>query len=144
MRRYFGCMIGLLVCAACSEHAPFSADGPTAPSSVVTPTAATPTAASAPVPENFRAHLNGDQVVPLLPVQTLAQGQVTFQLSPDGTELSYQVIVSNIENVTGAHIHLGAVGGRGARVALLMTPVPPNGGRFSGVLTRGTLTAADL
>jgi hypothetical protein len=88
--------------------------------------------------------MSGGPVILPLPVPTLAQGQVTFQLSPDGTELSYQVIVANIENVTGAHIHLNAEGLRGPLTALLMTPVPPAGGRIDGVVATGTLTAAGL
>jgi hypothetical protein len=94
------------------------------------------------VPLNFRAHLTGDQVVP--PRGTLAQGQAVFQLSPDGTELSYVVIASNIENVTAAHIHLGATGAVGANVVFLYGPVSPLGGRTDGVLARGTITAANL
>ena len=73
-----------------------------------------------------------------------AQGQAIFQLDPGGTELSYKVIASNIENVVGAHIHLAAAGARGPLVALMMTPVPPGGGRTDGVLAEGTLTAARL
>ena len=139
MRRDIGCLLGILACAACSD-APFSTNNLTAP----TLPGAAPSVSTASPPKNFRAHLSGGEVIRTLPVPTLAQGQVTFQLSPDGTELSHQVIVSNIENVTGAHIHLGAEGARGPLAALLMIPVPPNGGRIDGVLTTGTLTAASL
>jgi hypothetical protein len=93
---------------------------------------------------NYRAHLNGDQVVPPLPQGTLGQGEAIFQLSPDGTGLSYRVITSNIENVTAAHLHLGAGGERGPLVALLFGPVPAAGGRTDGVLATGTITAANL
>ena len=93
------------------------------------------------VPLNFRAHMSGDQVVP--PRDTLAQGEAIFQLSPDGTELSYRVIASNIENVIGAHIHLGAAGVNGPNVFFLFGPgVPAGGGRTNGVLATGTIAAA--
>lgn len=137
MKRYVKCSLLLVVCAACSRNTPSSTGSLTAPSASGL--------SSASVPENFRAHLSGDEVIPLLPLATLAQGQAIFQLDPDGTELSYKVIASNIDNVVGAHIHLAAAGVRGPLVALLLTPVPPPaGGRTNGVIADGTLTAASL
>lgn len=94
---------------------------------------------------NFRTHLSGGEEVP--PVMTRAQGQAIFQLSKDGTELSYKLIVSNIENVTMAHIHLAPAGVNGPVVAWLYPDGPPPqliAGRFSGVLAEGTITAANL
>jgi hypothetical protein len=94
---------------------------------------------------NFRAHLSGDQEVP--PVETRATGQAIFQLSRDGTELSYRLIVANIENVTMAHIHLAPAGVNGPVVAWLYPEGPPPQlieGRFSGVLATGVITADDL
>src|SRR5437879_5666401 len=91
---------------------------------------------------NFVAHLSGDQEVP--PRDTQAQGQAIFQLSDDGTELHYKLIVANIENVVAAHIHLGAIGQNGPVVAFLFGPAPPGGGRTDGVLAEGTITAADV
>ena len=73
----------------------------------------------------------------------LAQGQAIFQLSPNGTELSYRLIASNIENVVAGHIHLGAAGVRGPLV-VVFGQVPPGGGRTDGVFATGTITAADL
>jgi hypothetical protein len=93
-------------------------------------------------PKNFRAHLSGREEVPSR--DTRAQGQAKFQLSPDGTELSYKLIVANIENVVAAHIHLGAVGVNGPVVAFLAGPFAPGGGRTDGVLAQGTITAANL
>jgi hypothetical protein len=93
---------------------------------------------------NYRAHLSGDQVVPPLPVVSSAQGEAIFQLGNNGTELSYRVIASNIDNVTSAHLHLGAPGLRGPLVAFLFGPVPGAGGRTDGVLATGVLTAANI
>jgi hypothetical protein len=94
---------------------------------------------------NFTTHLTGDEEVP--PAQTSAQGQVIFQLSKDGTELTYKLIVANIENVLQAHIHLAPAGANGAVVAWLYPDAPPAQlipGRSSGILETGTITAQDL
>jgi hypothetical protein len=94
---------------------------------------------------NFRAHLSGDQEVP--PVETRATGQAVFQLSKDGTELSYRLIVANIQNVTMAHIHLGQDWVNGPVVVWLYPSGPPAElipGRSSGVLATGVITADNL
>ena len=46
-------------------------------------------------------------------VVTGAQGQATFKLSADGQSITYKLNVANIEDVTQAHIHLGAAGVNG-------------------------------
>lgn len=92
-------------------------------------------------PENFRAHLSGGEEVP--PVDTNAQGQAIFQLSKDGTELKFQLIVANIENVVASHIHCGAVGVNGPVGVTLFGMVPPAGGRVNGILAQGNITAPD-
>jgi hypothetical protein len=144
MKRHLACSLVLTFGAACSPGAP-PASHVTAPSPT-SPSLSSPTARSISpsVPKNFRAHLSGDQIVPALPMATLAQGQAIFQLNPDGTELSVRVLASNIENVVGAHIHLAAEGFRGPLIALLVSPIPAGGGRSDGVLAHGTITAANL
>ena len=95
--------------------------------------------------ENFRAHLTGAEEVP--PVDTRAQGQAIFQLSADGSSLSYKLIVANIVDVTQAHIHLGPVGVNGPVVVWLYPSAPPAQlipGRFQGVLAEGTITEDSL
>jgi hypothetical protein len=94
---------------------------------------------------NFRAHLSGDQEVP--PADTRATGQAVFQLSKDGTALSYRLIVANIQNVTMAHIHLAPAGVNGPVVVWLYPSAPPPQlipGRSSGVLATGVITEDDL
>jgi hypothetical protein len=94
---------------------------------------------------NFVAVLSGGEEVP--PNDSLARGQASFQLSRDGTELSYRLIVANIENVTQAHIHLAPAGANGPVVAWLYPSAPPAQlipGRFEGVLAEGTITEANL
>ena len=90
---------------------------------------------------NFTAHLTGDQET--ADVDTQAQGQIILRLSKDGTVLSYKLIVSNIDKVFGAHLHLAPAGENGAVVVSLFGPVPATG-RVSGVLAEGTITAGDL
>jgi len=91
---------------------------------------------------NFVAPLSGDQEVPVR--DTKARGVGIFQLSADGTELRYTLIVANIRNVVAAHIHLAAAGVNGSVVAFLAGNFPPGGGPSNGVLASGTITAANL
>ena len=94
------------------------------------------------VNSHFYTHLTGHEEIPSRP--TLAQGQVQFRLSDDGTELHYKLIAANIENVVQAHIHLGPPDCNCPVVAFLFGPVTPGAGRTSGVLAEGTITAASL
>jgi len=77
------------------------------------------------------------------PVDTRARGAAILQLNADGTELKYRLIASNIDDVTMAHIHVGAVGQNGPFVAWLYGPTS-DGGAQNGVLATGTITADDL
>ena len=97
--------------------------------------------------KNFGTHLHGDQEVPVR--QTPAQGQVTFQVSEDGSEIRYKLNVANIENVFQAHIHLGPSGSNGPIVVWLYPSTDPvagplGGGRIQGRISDGTITAAEL
>lgn len=95
--------------------------------------------------KNFRAHLSGDQEVP--PNSSLAQGQAIFQLSKDGTELSYKLIVANLEDLHMAHIHLAPAGSNGGVVAWLYPSAPPAvmlPGTTNGILAEGVIKAANL
>jgi hypothetical protein len=94
---------------------------------------------------NFRAHLSGQEEVP--PVETQARGQAVFQLSRDGEQLSFRVIVSQLYNVTMGHIHLAPAGENGPVVAWLYPASPPPQlipGPTNGVLATGVITADDL
>ncbi len=101
---------------------------------------------------HFRARLLGAEQVPT-PVETRAKGHAHFQLSRDGAELKVQVVVSNIVDVIGAHIHMAAAGANGPIVASFVPDTADflGDGPFvtqpinkQGVLVRGTITAADL
>ena len=87
-------------------------------------------------------HLTGAAEVP--PRDTQAQGQFLYRISRDGTEISFKLIVANIDKVVSAHIHLGGPTEIGPVVVPLMDERPPGGGPSNGVLSTGTITAADL
>jgi hypothetical protein len=89
---------------------------------------------------NFVAPLNGDEEVPLR--DTNARGLAKFQLSREGGELGYKLIVANIENVAAAHIHCAPMGVNGP-VGVTLFVGSPGSGRFDGVLAEGTITAPD-
>ena len=93
----------------------------------------------------FEAKLSGKNQTPV--VNTPAHGVATFQLSADGKSLTYRLSVTDIENVSMAHIHMGPAGQEGPVVAWLYPSKPPavvKKGKFTGVLAQGTLTEADL
>jgi hypothetical protein len=93
---------------------------------------------------NFSVHATGALEVPVR--DTGAQGQATFKLSNDGESLSYKLNVANIENVIMAHIHRAADGLIVVWLYPSTTPGPaaPGGGRISGRIASGTITAANL
>lgn len=100
------------------------------------------TAAQAPAAKNFVAHLDALNEVP--PNSSAATGEAVFQLSADGTQLSYRLIVANIDNVVASHIHLAPAGVNGPVVAFLFGPAAPGGGPSNGVIATGVITSANL
>ena len=93
-------------------------------------------------PTEYSAVLNGGNEIPAN--ESLGRGSAIFELNSDGTELSYRLIASNIDNIVAAHIHVGAADVNGPVVAFLFGNVPAGGGRHNGVLSTGTITAANL
>jgi hypothetical protein len=96
----------------------------------------------------YKAQLSGDQEVP--PVQTNASGNATLQIplsaisSPQAT-VKYTVNVTDIENVTGAHIHMGKMGENGDIVVTLCKAETCSAGGMTGALSlRGTFNATNL
>jgi CHRD domain len=93
----------------------------------------------------FEAKLSGKNQSPV--VDTPAHGVATFMLSKSGKSLSYRLSVTDIENVSMAHIHMGPAGQEGPVVAWLYPSKPPavvKKGKFTGLLAHGVLTAANL
>jgi len=97
---------------------------------------------------NFGTPLSGSEEVPANASQ--ARGNAVFQLNDAGTEISYQLIVANIENVFMAHIHRGPAGVNAPIVVWLFpstavgVTAPLGGGRLDGVIAEGTFTAANF
>ena len=93
-------------------------------------------------PRNFVTAMSGGAEVPIR--DTHARGAAIFQLSADGTQISYKVIASNIQNVFMAHIHLQAAGtvpgAVNGPIVVWLAPstapgvtLPLGGGRHDGV-----------
>ena len=69
-----------------------------------------------------------------------------FQLSADGRTMDYQINVTNINAIAGAHIHSGKQGQNGPVVAGLFNPNmsgPPTG-KVNGLLAKGVIKSGDL
>jgi hypothetical protein len=108
---------------------------------VLTLLVATSAASASPAAsQNFGARLSGAEEVP--PRDTDATGSAVFQLSDDGTRISYTVTVSNIENVFAAHIHCAPKRVNGP-VGVTLFMGTPGSGPVSGTLVKGTITAPD-
>ena len=136
MTRVTGCVFAAVLVGGCMERTP---GGPAE-------LASSPSDTAVSVPLNFRTHLTGDEEVPARATQ--AQGQALFQLSKDGTELSYRLIAANIENAFMAHIHMAPAGSNGGIVAWLYpstaaAPGPFNSGRHN-INVDGVIRASNL
>jgi hypothetical protein len=139
-----------MVLGACVGGCTSNVSAPTAPMSVPVfsqSEATSPNANGA----NLGTPLSPDEeVMPAGVVNTSqARGNAVFQLSADGTTLTYQLSVANIENAFMAHIHRQAAGFNGGIVVWLYpstatTPGPLGAGRLDGVIATGTITAANL
>lgn len=102
----------------------------------------------------WTARLGGRNEVP--PNDSKAHGAATFRIvwgNSVGTDVSgrdslaidgieYRVRVSNLNDLTAGHIHIGAEGVAGPDVVNLYPRTGP--GRSTGVIAQGTITAADL
>jgi len=87
----------------------------------------------------FKADLSGRQEVPA--VKTDARGD--FKLTTYKKELSFELNVSGLMNVTGAYIQKGRKGENGPPIAGLFGG-PTKEGAFSGILAEGTITEESL
>ena len=92
----------------------------------------------------FTATLSGGEQVPA--IDSSAKGEATFQLNSAGDSLTYTISVTDIEDASAAHIHMAAMGTNGQPVAMLYPSdaSPAKVGKYSGVLAKGTITAAAL
>jgi hypothetical protein len=89
---------------------------------------------------NFVAVLSGDEEVP--PVGTHAAGLAKYQLNKSGDQLSFKLIVANIDDVTQAHIHCGPAGVNGPVIAFLYGFGPTV--TSNGILSEGSISNANV
>lgn len=78
---------------------------------------------------------------------SMASGKATFELDKGGTVLHYKLVVSNISDLTMAHIHLAPPGKDGPVAAWLYPSSPPpmpKEGKFDGTLAEGDIKAEKL
>jgi hypothetical protein len=94
--------------------------------------------------QKFTIKLSGSNEVP--PVNTAGIGVATFQLSPDGKSLKYQIDLTKMKGVMGAHIHSGIAGENGPVIVGLFNAemTGPPTGVVNGPLMKGTIQSADL
>ncbi len=107
----------------------------------------------------FEANLVGKNETPA--VDTSAQGQATFEVSPDGTSIKFTLNVNDPAAVTMAHIHLGEPGQAGkpvaplypAKMSSMSSTSPEKSGTSSDdkmamggmtCIAQGTITSASL
>jgi hypothetical protein len=101
---------------------------------------------SASAQQKFMIKLSGSNEVPA--VNTAGTGVAIFQLSPDRKSLNYQLDLTKMNGVMGAHIHSGKQGENGPVLAGLFNAAmggPPTGA-VNGQLypIKGTITSAHL
>ncbi|MBI5640076.1 MAG: CHRD domain-containing protein [Nitrospirae bacterium] len=89
----------------------------------------------------FRAILSGEGIE--TEARTEAKGVITFQLHNEGTELTYQITVEGMENITAAHIHEGKQARNNPPLVDLFLG-PKKKGKLNGLLCEGTITEEDL
>ena len=89
--------------------------------------------------ENFVAHLDQNETVPPAAVATLAQGQAILKLRNE-SDLSFKVLVANVQNVVAAHIHCGGVGVAGPVGVTLFLSAPID---VNGILAQGPILGPD-
>jgi CHRD domain len=97
--------------------------------------------------EAFTAELSGEEELP--PVNTDANGTITIQGS--NQSLNYQLELSDMTNVTAAHIHFGNDDENGKIVVPLLQSNSPSGleletlgGNFTAEAVQGPLTGLPL
>jgi hypothetical protein len=115
----------------------------TSASTTTTAAATSSTGPGGAAPIKIEVPLSGDNSVP--PVQTSASGTalIFIEGGPNGYNISFELDVTNIVDVTAAHIHLGAKDANGPVIVPLFTG-PQKSGSFTGVLAKGSITEADL
>lgn len=94
-----------------------------------------------PAAVNFISSLSGSAEIP--PVTTDGTGVTSLTVNDAETALSFRLITFGLEDITQAHIHLGAADENGPVVAFLFG-LEADGVNRDGLLAQGTIGASDL
>jgi hypothetical protein len=92
--------------------------------------------------QQLTAKLFGDMEVP--PVETNATGLAEFRPILNENTITYTLNVTDIDNVTAAHIHSGKHDQNGPIIVTLFKSNTPTPKMVSGLLSEGDITASDL
>ncbi|HEX2152715.1 MAG TPA: CHRD domain-containing protein [Acidimicrobiia bacterium] len=89
----------------------------------------------------FDAQLSGENEIPA--VDSEGSGYASVTLSEDETSLDYRLYANGLDDITMAHIHVGAADENGPVAVFLFGPADPPVAS-DGLLAEGTITEADL
>lgn len=92
--------------------------------------------------ETFSANLSGKDEVP--PTESTATGSAKFQTDENGTQVSYWVNMTGLNEITGAHIHNGSADQNGDVVVTLSKEKSAEDGGNATVSLKGNITKDDL
>jgi len=88
----------------------------------------------------YKTTITADQEVP--PSNTRAFARAVFRLLDEGSQLNYKIVAVGLDNVSGLHLHLGAVGDNGPVIVALKNRPAPANQYFKKF--RGKITSDDL
>lgn len=92
--------------------------------------------------ETFSASLSGNDEVP--PTQSTATGLARFLTDDNGTQVSYWVNITGLNEITGAHIHNGSAGQNGDVVVSLSEAESAENGQSAIISLKGNITMDKL
>jgi CHRD domain len=88
--------------------------------------------------ETFSASLSGNDEVP--PTQSPATGLAKFQTNENGTQVSYWLNITGLNEITGAHVHNGSAGQNGDVVVTLSGPESTENADNAVISLNGNIT----
>lgn len=88
--------------------------------------------------ETFSASLSGNDEVP--PTQSTATGLAKFQTNENGTQVSYWLNITGLNEITGAHVHNGNAGQNGEVVVTLSGPESAQNAESAVISLTGNIT----
>jgi hypothetical protein len=113
----------------------------TTSSTTTSTTILTTTTTAVDVTPTYVAQLSGAQAIPA--VSTSATGTLTLTVAADGLSVDYVFEVSSLTDLTIARLRAGAAGATGDEIFTIY-PGPNRPGAFSGVVSEGSFTAAQM